>query len=438
MKKIIAILSAIMIINSCSSKPSDFESREKLEDMNWAWVWLSTFSIFQERLPSDPYSFNTPTKLYESVNDPWTVHLTGDEADAYRQYFFGGGTYYGIGVMIAKRDSLYYFKTVFANSPASRAGFRKNDIILSIDDVPMIGVPIDTVINHTRGDKNTPVEILVRRNNVDSFEQVVMRGEYLFPPVITDTLGGSIGYVDIFGFEDTSTSVQSTSDGVREALNKTRNFQVTIIDLRGNPGGLVSECMKIAGLFVDSGSPVINTEERSFRDNIGVITIDSVYRTNERNGYPARKFILLVDKGSASASEIVTATILKNRDPINFPVMGENTYGKARGQIAFDYSFEGGFFKITVMKIRTADNIDYDSVGLAPTHRLSGNPDYWLDSAYVKAREMAGLGKRAAKTVVDESVNNSIESIRINKAINRRLSPVCPEKGLCKSSLIHN
>ena len=167
MNRIIAILSAIMIICSCSSKPSDFESREALEDMNWAWMWLSTFSIFQERLPSDPYSFSNPTELYDYVNDPWTVHLTGDEADAYRQYFFGGGTYYGIGVMIAKRDSLYYFKTVFANSPASHAGFRKNDTILSIDDVPMVGVPIDTVINHTRGDKNTPVKILVRRNHAD-------------------------------------------------------------------------------------------------------------------------------------------------------------------------------------------------------------------------------------------------------------------------------
>jgi carboxyl-terminal processing protease len=433
-KKIAVVLSAVVLICSCVSKPSDFESREKLEDMNWAWTWLSTYFIFQERLPSDPYSFTSPTELYKSVGDRWTVHLTGDEADEYRQYFFGGGSYYGIGVMISKRDSLYYLKTVFANSPASIAGLHKNDTIISIDDVPMIGVPIDTVVNHLLGENNTWLKMVVRRNgSTDPLPKDIKRGIYTLPPVVTDTIGGSIGYVDIFGFEDTATSKPSTSEGVKDALQKTAHLPVTIIDLRGNPGGLVSECMKIAGMFVDSGSPVIYTTERRYVDNVGMITIDSLYRTNEQNGYPVRKFILLVDKGSASASEVVTAAILKNRDSVNFPVMGSNTYGKARGQYAFDQSFEGGFFKITVMKIRTADNVDYDSVGLQPTHLLTGNPDYWLDSAYVKAREMANLGKSAAKTSSDKSVNDAIESIRINKQINRRASPVCPEKGLYKN-----
>lgn len=253
------------------------------------------------------------------------------------------GRYPGIGVSIVSVDGLVTVTQLFEGSPAYRAGIRRNDVIARVGQpVEGSGTPrvikwedtkgwaTDEVVKRVRGPKGTTVELSIRRPGVEALmDLTVMRDEIKITTVRTAFLiAPGTGYIRLQDFSETS------NDEVGEALStlKAGGMQRLVLDLRDNPGGPLDQAIAIASRFLKSGQMVVYTRGR-IRD------IDDDYRARTADGYPGVPLIVLVNRNSASASEIVSGSMQDHDRAI---LVGETTFGKALVQGVYTISEQAG------------------------------------------------------------------------------------------------
>jgi C-terminal processing protease CtpA/Prc len=222
----------------------------------------------------------------------------------------------------------------------------------------------------------------------------MVRDTVSFPTVLADSLGGA-GYIAIFSFTQNTVEGGSTYEEFRRALDATRRFPSTVLDLRGNGGGSLPVVLRMCDEVL-SGGVIIRLIERGLQGGASVRT-ETAYRANRGEKHEGRAFVLLADDGSASASEIFIAALREN---LQSPFVGASTYGKGVGQASFDTP-GGGVAVITYGTARTASGLDYNGTGLAPTHPSTLKPDAML----VQAAGVAVPGALARR--VDEAVETS-------------------------------
>jgi carboxyl-terminal processing protease len=201
------------------------------------------------------------------------------------------------------------------NSPAQKAGLLPGDQILAVDKTPTDGMVLSEVTDLIRGPEGKAVTILIARKGGKPFDVTITREKIDVSPVESKVLDGGIGYVRLFQFN------QKTVEDTRAALMdfEKRNVKGTVIDLRNNPGGLLDECIRVASMLLPADKNlIVSTRERN--------------QTKEQNRDPREKHIyskplvVLVNRGSASASEILSGAL---KDHGRATVIGEPTFGKA-------------------------------------------------------------------------------------------------------------
>jgi carboxyl-terminal processing protease len=308
----------------------------------------------------DPDILARPTVsgILAGLEDPHTDLLTRSEYQHLRQDT--EGTYSGIGLTVgpARKGLLV---TSAAAGPAREAGIRKGDIIIRVDNEPLGRLSFESALSMIAGDKGTIVNVVVRRpKKKKPLDFVVVRREIEVPPIsvrLIKTKNEKLGYIRIFSFSAGAAEriQQTTADLVEQGVAG------VIVDLRDNPGGLLSEAVDVASVFVHDGI-VCRTD--------GLHEEEHEYRVTGVATHPELPLVALVNGGSASAAEILAGALVDHDRAV---LVGQRTYGKASVQTIAPLT-GGGALKLTTAKYLTPAGADITGLGLEPSVAAADDP----------------------------------------------------------------
>ena len=267
--------------------------------------------------------------------DPYTNFIPESKIEDYR--FLTTGQYGGIGAMIKMKDNKALITEPYENSPASEAGLKAGDMIIKVDDYSLKGKSIEDLGLILKGQANTKVKLLIERPGTDgTFTKDLTRKKIDIKVVPHyQMLDDEVGYIKFTTF--TQTAFKEVKDALVD-LKENKNMKALVFDLRGNPGGLLIEAVKIMNLFVNRGQEIVST--------IGKVSSrDHVYKTQSQPYDTLMPIVVLVNSKSASASEIVSGSM---QDLDRAVIVGTRTYGKGLVQTTRDLSYN------TKLKVTTA------------------------------------------------------------------------------------
>ena len=312
--------------------------------------------------------------IIDALDDPYTDYLDPDELEALRQR--NEGAYYGVGLQVAQRGEAIVITRVFEDSPAARAGIRAGERLVSVDGTPVAGRTLDSAVSRIRGPKGSTVRLGIAPPGGRAREVELERERIRIPAVTSrvETAGGEmIGYLRLAQF------TKGSADALADAVNALREKGVTalVLDLRFDPGGLVNEAVGVAGVFLPDDTEVVVTE--------GLHSPRRVFRTDSDPAAGDLPLVVLVNRGSASASEIVAGAV---RDADRAELVGERTFGKALVQSTRPLR-DGGALKLTTARYLTPDGFDLAERGLPPDVRVVDDPATARDEALQRGLALA-------------------------------------------------
>ena len=284
--------------------------------------------------------------LVESLDDPYSEYL--DEKGFANLNEMTDGTFGGIGVVLGQRNKEFVVVSPMEGSPGAKAGIEAGDKILKVDDKDTKGRSLEDVVSTIRGKKGTSVKLLLEHKNGEQFTANIVRDDIKVQSVAGKMLPDSkIGYIRISMFNE------NTGEEFKKAYEKLEQegMQATLLDLRHNPGGLLNECVKVANYIVPKG-PVVSITDKKGKTQ--------VYKSKlEKVKYP---LAVLIDHGSASASEIVSGAV---QDTKAGKLFGVKTYGKGCVQSVFHITPDTGL-KLTTAMYYTPSGRSIHKVGVEP------------------------------------------------------------------------
>lgn len=273
-----------------------------------------------------------PEKLvHKSINsmlatlDPYTVFYPEDETGDLD--FMTTGKYGGFGSLIRKSGDYIMVTNVYKGFPADKSGIRPGDLMISIDGKSLKGVSSDKASSMLKGEPGTEAEIMIRRNGEEIAKKLKRERIAISAVPYYGMVDENTGYIRFTNF------TQNCIAEVREALVDLKEKQGAtdlILDLRSNPGGLVTEAVEIVNLFVRPGQEVVSTRGRAKQ-------YDAVFRTTKSPVAPDMPVVVLINRAAASASEIVAGAI---QDLDRGVIVGERSYGKGLVQVARPLSYK--------------------------------------------------------------------------------------------------
>ncbi|MDR3747522.1 MAG: S41 family peptidase [Acidobacteriota bacterium] len=262
------------------------------------------------------------------------------------------GKYYGVGMQVGPRNNKVIVIAPFAGAPAYRAGIRPGDVIIAVDGKPTDNMSTSDVAELLKGPKGTSVKITVLREGSDKpLDFTVVRDE--IPRYSVDVhflIRPGIGYIHVSGFQET------TEHEVRDALDQLGDIHGLILDLRQNPGGLLSEGVGVADQFLKKGQVIVSHHGRA--------SAEKVYKASKGNGGKDYPLVVLVNRGTASAAEIVAGAI---QDHDRGLIAGETTFGKGLVQTVYPLSENTGLALTTAKYYTPSGRLiqrDYSNISL--------------------------------------------------------------------------
>lgn len=337
MKQFLHLLALATIFIGLSSpvkaQSNGFEEIKSMELMDLIFQQLET-NYVDEIKPGEMSKTAIDAMLKQL--DPYTVYYHESNMEDYRM--MTTGQYGGIGALIRKMGDYTFIAEPYEGKPAQLSGAMAGDKILSIDGKDMKGKPSDEVSDALRGPKGSTIELKVDRAGQEKTISITRDEIKLADVPYFGMLNGGTGYIKLNSF------TQTASAEVIAAYGKLKQQGMTslILDLRGNGGGLLIEAVKIVNMFVKKGQTVVTTKGRIPEEN-------RTYKTSADPLDLEIPLAVLVDGGSASASEIVSGSL---QDLDRAVIIGENSYGKGLVQRTFDLKY-GSKIKLTISKYYT-------------------------------------------------------------------------------------
>jgi carboxyl-terminal processing protease len=292
--------------------------------------------------------------LAQATGDPYTQYFNPKEAEEFNAELSGSFT--GIGAELGQDDDgNLIIVAPIEGFPASKAGLRAQDLIVSIDDDSTNGMTINEAVTRIRGPKDTKVTLKVLRNKSQDLSFTITRADIKMPSVEWEVLDGKIGYIKINQFSDDTGTL--TSRAAQEFLSA--GVKGVLLDMRDNPGGRLDAAVKVSGLWLPAGKTVLQEKQ-------GGVVVDT-YTASGDAVLQDLPTVVLVNKGSASASEIVAGAL---RDNNVATLYGEKTYGKGSVQKISPLA-GGGEVKVTVARWYRPNGENIDKKGIKPDKEIT-------------------------------------------------------------------
>lgn len=287
--------------------------------------------------------------LAASTKDPYTNYFTPKEAQDFDKEL--NNSFSGVGAQLGlDKDGNLEVIAPIDGLPADKAGLKAKDIIATINDQSTSGMSVDDAVSHIRGPQGTKVKLEVVRNRAQALTFTITREDIVLPSVKTKILDGNIGYMQISTFaDDTNQLAQKAADDF-----KAKNVKGIVLDLRNDPGGLLDAAVKVSSLWLPPGTKILDEKQ-------GATVVDSQSASGENplDGIPT---VVLINSGSASASEITAGALHDNKAAY---LLGEKSYGKGVVQQLINFR-DGSQLKVTIASWYRPSGQNINKKGITP------------------------------------------------------------------------
>ena len=311
------------------------------------------------------------------------------------------GKFGGLGIEITMEEGFVKVISPIEDSPAFEAGILAGDFIIQIDDTPVFGLTLNEAVELMRGEKGEPITITISREGTEPFEVNIIR-DIIKIQSVKHEVYDNVGYLRITSF------TEQTEDGLIKSINKIQNehkkIKGFVLDLRSNPGGLLTQAVKVTDIFLKRGE-IVSTRGRDTKDI-------RRYRAKNKDLTNGKPIVVLINGGSASASEIVAGALQDHRRAI---IVGTQSFGKGSVQtiIPFQRSKEGNVsgIRLTTARYYTPSGESIQGKGI--------NPDIIVEQGEFESYEFKRYSESDLKDSLDkedeDNTNNNIEEAGLSE-----------------------
>ncbi|MEH7545343.1 MULTISPECIES: S41 family peptidase [Bacillaceae] len=295
--------------------------------------------------------------MVKSLDDPYSDYMSDDEAKSFHNSI--SSSFEGIGAEIQEKDGHIVIVSPIKGSPAEKSGLKPNDMVISVNGKSLQGMNSTEAVTLIRGKKGTKVTLSIQRPGM---------AEPMTVPIVRDTIPIETVYGEMVDHRIAKVQITSFSSNTSKELVTTltdlqkKGMKGLVLDLRQNPGGLLDQAVSITSMFVPKGKIIVKEEDRNGK-------IKEIASQNEGN--PDLPLVVLIDSGSASASEIFAAAV---KESAGVPLVGEKSFGKGTVQTAADFE-DGSNLKYTIAKWLTPNGNWIHKKGIVPDVQVA-LPDY--------------------------------------------------------------
>jgi carboxyl-terminal processing protease len=289
--------------------------------------------------------------LVRTYGDPYTVYFPPADAAMFEADI--SGNFSGVGMEVGMRDDVITVISPLPGSPAEKAGILAGDVLVRINDQSTEGIGVDEAVSQIRGEKGTEVHFSVYRKGETEFIDITVVRDTIVIPTSKTEVRDDVFIITLYSFN--ALSEMEMQKALREYVKSGK--RKLVLDLRGNPGGYLQSAVAIASYFLPAGKPVV-------RESFGIDQDEQVYRSSgkELGSSAPKKLVVLVDGGSASASEILAGALQEHGVAT---LIGAQTFGKGSVQELVNLD-DGSSLKVTVARWLTPNGVSISEGGLTP------------------------------------------------------------------------
>jgi len=297
--------------------------------------------------------------------DPYSAYMTPESFEGMQTET--SGEFGGLGIEVGMEAGVIKVISPIDNTPASKAGLKAGDYIVKINNVQVQGKSLMGAVDLMRGPVGSSIEITVRRRGVKKALIFNITREIIeVQSVKSELIENNIGYIRLTSFNENSS--KQIKEKIKK-LNKNKNLKAYILDLRNNPGGLLSQAIKISDFFLENGE-IVSTKSRTISEN-------RKWFAKKGDITGGKTLVVLINYGSASASEIVAGALKDHKRAI---ILGENSYGKGSVQSIIPLKNRGAI-RLTIAKYYLPSGKSISEVGVTPDIEVvEGSEDFKFNS----------------------------------------------------------
>ena len=400
MKNKIAFVAGILaiFIAGVSSGINAKTKKDYSDDLKLLGIYTDVFKIVQdnyvEPVESKKLIYGSLRGMLSAL-DPYSTFFTPEEFKEFTTETHG--EFGGLGIEITMENHKLIIVSPIEDTPAYKAGLKPGDVIIEIDGEPTEKMTLFQAVKKLRGKPGTKVTITIWRKGVEKpFKVTITRAIIKIKSVKTKELeDGKIGYIRLTQFQENS------AEDFEKALQKFKNKEGIIIDLRNNPGGLLSVAVRIADMLLPKGDLIVYTEGRTKRSN------EKFYSIGEPIIPTDIPIVVLVNKGSASASEILTGALMDNERALS---VGDKTFGKASVQTLIPLP-DGSGIKLTTAHYYTPSGKLIMNKGITPDIVVKVSEEEEIER--LKAEREAKIKGEDKVKIKDPQLDTAINAIKI-------------------------
>jgi len=319
------------------------------------------------------------------------------------------GEFGGLGITVGMKDGALTVIAPLDDTPAYKAGLKSGDIIIKINDKPTLNMTIDEAVSLMRGKIGDPIDIMiVRKGESKPFKVHIVRGKITIKSVYAKTIGKDILYIRVASFDK-----KVVKDVKKAILKNKKTTKGIILDLRNNPGGLLDQAVGLVNLFVDDGV-IVSQKGREKSDN-------KFYKANASSTVTDKPMVVLVNGGSASASEIVSGALQDHKRAV---LVGEKTFGKGSVQVVLPIN-KTEAIKLTIARYYLPTGRTIQAVGVTPDIKVlpgevkTYENEYSIKEADLKEHLKKELAKVETKKVKAKAKKKDKKDIITSKMLNK-------------------